>query len=111
MILSSYRDIHKCLVSFLKYSTRITEKRGYRNPSWLFCLPIIHFLDGSLRPFEELDFANFQDKKNDWWITNVFEKEKEELKRCSWSRYLALEISQAIGDLYNIINYLLSDKK
>lgn len=87
-ILSYFRNIRKTLVSFLQCSAWATDKREYRNPAWILCLPIIHFLDGSLQPFKELDFADFRDKEKDWWLIQDFEKEKNDLKTSSWSRYL-----------------------
>lgn len=50
------------------------------------CLPIVHFLGGSLHPFEELDYAKFDDKTKEWWLVRDFEQEKEELKTHKWSR-------------------------
>lgn len=50
------------------------------------CLPIVHYLEGSLNPFAELDFTKFHDKQNDWWIDSEFEKAKDELKFRKWSR-------------------------
>lgn len=72
-------------MSFLKVSAKKAELTE-RNPSWITCLPIIHFLDGSLHPFEGMDYASFQDKKEDWWIISEFKQEKEELKNRKWSR-------------------------
>lgn len=59
-----------------------------RNPAWLIALPIVDFLDGSLKPFDTLDYGNFQDKEDEWWLRNEFEIVKEDLKRYEWSRYL-----------------------
>lgn len=80
------RDIKRSLQLFLKESARKTGTVGERNPSWIMGLPIVHFLEGSLDPFAELDFTNFHDKQNDWWIDREFEKEKDELKSRKWSR-------------------------
>lgn len=74
------------MVSFLKESARKTEINTERNPAWIACLPTIHFLDGSLHPFEDLNCANFQDKDKNWWLANEFEREKEDLKLSKWSR-------------------------
>lgn len=54
----------------------------------MICLPVVHFLDATLHPFQELDYANFQDENKLWWIMTEFEKEKEDLKIYKWSRYL-----------------------
>lgn len=82
------REIRRSLVSFLKASARTTDDLTERNPSWIFCLPIVNFLDGNLRPFEELDYTNFQDKNTEWWIVRDFETEKKEIKPRKWSRYI-----------------------
>lgn len=87
-ILSYFRNIRRSLVSFLKCSAWETDNIIYRNPAWILCLPIIHFLDGSLQPFKELDFTDFRDKEKDWWLIDDFEKEKDDLKIYLWSRYL-----------------------
>lgn len=87
--LSYFRSIRDCLVSFLKVSAKKSEVGTERNPSWITCLPIIHFLDGSLHPFEGMDYATFQDKREDWWIISEFKQEKEELKNRKWSRWFA----------------------
>lgn len=84
---SCFRSIKESLVSFLKITARATGDEAYRNPAWILCLPIIHFLDGSLQPFRELDFADFRDKENDWWLMKEFEREKEDLKYRAWTRY------------------------
>lgn len=80
------RDIQRSLQIFLKESARKTGIVGERNSSWITGLPIVHFLEGSLDPFAELDFTNFHDKQSDWWIDCEFEKEKDELKSRKWSR-------------------------
>lgn len=85
-ILSYFRNIRKSLVTFLKCSAWATDKKEYRNPAWILCLPIIHFLDESLQPFKELDFADFRDKEKNWWLIPDFEKEKDDLKCFHWSR-------------------------
>lgn len=81
-----FRNIRKCLITFLKASAKKTESSIDRNPSWIMCLPIVHFLGGSLHPFEELDYAKFDDKTKEWWLVRDFEQEKEELKTHKWSR-------------------------
>lgn len=86
MSLFCCRDIKRSLQIFLKESARKTGIESDRNPSWIMCLPIVHFLEGSLDPFAELDFNDFNDKKNYWWIDCEFEKEKDELKSRKWSR-------------------------
>lgn len=88
MIINHFsRDMKGGLESFLKASARKTVIDGDRNPSWIICLPIFHFLKESLHPFAELDFSNFEDKKTNWWIDIEFEKEKEDLKNTRiWSR-------------------------
>lgn len=53
----------------------------------MVCLPIVHFLDATLNPFQELDCANFQDENSAWWIISELEVEKNGLKNCIWSRY------------------------
>ena len=74
-------------MSFLKDSTRTTVETTERNPSWIMCLPIVNFLDGSLQPFENLNYAEFQDKDSNWWIVQEFEAEKDEIKNKKWFRY------------------------
>lgn len=83
-----FRDIRGFLVSFLKDSARKPKRMAERNPSWMMCLPIVHFLDATLCPFQELDYSNFQDENKVWWIITELEMEKEELKRHQWSRYV-----------------------
>lgn len=74
-------------MSFLKDSARTTADPTERNPSWIMCLPIVNFLDGSLQPFEQLNYADFHNKDSNWWIAREFEAEKEEIKNRKWSRY------------------------
>lgn len=81
-----FRKIRRCLITFLKASARKTEFPMERNPSWIMCLPIVHFLGGSLHPFAELDYAKFEDKTKEWWLVRDFEQEKEELKTHKWLR-------------------------
>lgn len=95
----------RSLELFLKASVRKTEIDGDRNPSWIICLPIFHFLNESLHPFAELDFIKFEDKKPDWWIDIEFEKEKEDLKNTRfWSRLYCVFILFSTVKTYR--NYL-----
>lgn len=57
------------------------------------CLPIIHFLGGSLQPYKELDYGNFREKEKEWWLIPEFESEKEEQKLREWSRYSIIVLS------------------
>lgn len=83
----NFSSIRCSLISFLKDSARKTKQRTERNPLWMVCLPIVHFLDATLYPFQELDYANFQDENSAWWIISELEVEKNDLKDCKWSRY------------------------
>lgn len=78
------------LVVFLKESavpsTWISNIIKQRDPAWIMALPLMHFLDESLQPFGQLDYDNFQDKLDSWWLTNEFKKEKNDLKRYPWTR-------------------------
>lgn len=56
------------------------------NPAWIMALPLINFLDESLHPFGQLDYDNFADERDSWWLTNDFMKEKEYLKRHTWTK-------------------------
>lgn len=71
----------------MKNSARKPKQSSERNPLWMVCLPIVHFLDATLNPFQELDYANFQDENSTWWIISELEPEKQDLKHCKWSRY------------------------
>lgn len=84
----NFREIKRSLVSFLKASAKINAEYSERNPFWILCVPIVHFLEGSLQPFREMNYAEFRNKDTDWWIAPEFETEKDEIKIRKWSRYI-----------------------
>lgn len=84
---SNFSSIRCSLISFMKDSACKSKQSSERNPLWMVCLPIVHFLDATLNPFQELDYANFQDENSAWWIISELELEKRDLKHYKWSRY------------------------
>ena len=60
------------------------------DPSWMFCVPIIHFLFDKCKPFEEASSkVNHNEKTPEWWgiveYGNDIDKFKEKGK---WKRYI-----------------------
>ncbi|XP_062570766.1 E3 ubiquitin-protein ligase RNF213-like isoform X2 [Saccostrea cucullata] len=90
---SMKQQTKKALIWFLQKSAKNVVEKTERNPFWIACLPVIHFLDGSLHPFEELDYKNFDDKQKGWWSVGEFEATKDELKLRTWSRSIPDMIS------------------
>ena len=50
------------------------------DPSWLCCIPLLHFLDGASSPFQEpVPSASFQ--SDEWWGITAFLNRKDRFKR------------------------------
>ena len=50
------------------------------DPSWLCCIPLLHFLDGTSSPFQEpVPSARFQ--SDEWWGITEFLVRKDRFKR------------------------------
>ncbi|XP_061196022.1 E3 ubiquitin-protein ligase rnf213-alpha-like [Saccostrea echinata] len=73
------------IVTFLK---RTMFLRSHVDPTWLACMPLVHFLEGNLQPFVPLDLRQFEiteTKHDEWWCFSEFDKEKNEMKRNRWT--------------------------
>ncbi|KAK7494871.1 hypothetical protein BaRGS_00013998, partial [Batillaria attramentaria] len=55
------------------------EWRHKANPSWLCCVPMLHFLEGSSFPFEEMK-PSVDSNSDDWWGISGFTRRKDRFK-------------------------------
>lgn len=76
-------------MSILTFAERIAGKAD--NPSWLFCVPLIHFMLKYSKPFEDVPLEvnhNDAEQKNKWWgIVHIQEATKKFKKCLKWNRY------------------------
>lgn len=66
----------------LAYDIASASSSG-KNPSWFYFLPMIHFLDGTCQPFQEVTLEiNHRDAQPKWWgISNELENVIQKFKR------------------------------
>ena len=79
------RKVRTSLVKFLQNSLLHGKKV---DPSWLTIMPLVHYLEGSLKPFAPLDLSTFEPseaKKEKWWCFSEFKHEKDEMKYREWT--------------------------
>ena len=54
----------------------------YKDPSWLFLVPLLHFLNGDCKPYElPQKAAGHQDFKPVWWGVTLFQDWASDFKR------------------------------
>ncbi|XP_078327262.1 E3 ubiquitin-protein ligase rnf213-alpha-like isoform X2 [Crassostrea virginica] len=79
------RKVRTSLVKFLQKSLLHGKKV---DPSWLAIMPLVHYLEGSLKPFAPLDLSTFEPseaKEEKWWCFSDFKNAKDEMKRREWT--------------------------
>lgn len=63
----------------LSYSRKIAKDS--RNPYWMYCLPVIHFLLGKCRTFEEpSDDMSHSSNVPVWWGVDEFKGDNDTFK-------------------------------
>ena len=80
-----YRKVRTSLVKFLHKSFWDGKKV---DPSWLTIMPLVHYLEGSLKAFAPLDLSTFEPsdaKEEKWWCFSEFKNEKDEMKNREWT--------------------------
>ncbi|CAC5419845.1 unnamed protein product [Mytilus coruscus] len=79
-------DLKKVTDSVLKFSRGIAEKTS--DPSWLYCVPVIHFLLKKCKPFENAPSKiNHDDREPEWWGIVEYKKDIDHFKyKSKWDR-------------------------
>ncbi|XP_052062680.1 E3 ubiquitin-protein ligase rnf213-alpha-like isoform X2 [Mytilus californianus] len=80
------KDIKNVSVSVLKFSRNIAAKAS--DPSWMFCVPMIHFLLKKCKPFEEAPAKVDHDvREPEWWGIVEYRKDIDHFKdKVKWDR-------------------------
>ena len=74
----------------LQIMKSVDYKRS-KDPSWLFLVPLLHFLNGDCKPYElPSKAAGHEDVKPVWWGTTQFEDMVEGFQRRNgtWTVYV-----------------------
>ncbi|XP_063441660.1 E3 ubiquitin-protein ligase rnf213-alpha-like [Mytilus trossulus] len=80
------KDIKNVSLSVLKFSRNIAENTS--DPSWMFCVPMIHFLLKKCKPFEEAPAeVDHDETKPEWWGIVEYRRDIDIFKRkVKWER-------------------------
>jgi hypothetical protein len=90
--------VAESVLSFARNIASTTEMSIEKaNPCWLFCLPVLHFLQEKCAPFHEPPAKfNHDDRVPVWWGISEFKSDIENFKAKSvpWQRYhVSIDIS------------------
>ncbi|XP_052808603.1 E3 ubiquitin-protein ligase rnf213-alpha-like isoform X2 [Mya arenaria] len=79
-----------------------------KDPSWMFCLPLLHFASKLCEPFEEMSKdMNHEEKRPKWWGIADIEAEVTTFQKNSYKWILPLEdVLQILGPLYEMDYYI-----
>ncbi|KAH3728245.1 hypothetical protein DPMN_054198 [Dreissena polymorpha] len=66
--MSNCRNLRKALLNIVKM-----QPKSDKDPSWMFCLPLLHFVFGVCQPYDELgeDMSHASQAPKWWGIVDI----------------------------------------
>ena len=80
-----FRGLAGKLLDLIDHSDQGGWWQFYSDPSWLSCIPLLHFLQEKSLPYQDPEpSSNFKSKE--WWGLTGFDRRKDSFKRSMTAR-------------------------